>query len=154
MQNIKIFWKIFIQNKAFKVFRLNKNVKKTLLLLDYLNNKKGVKKVIYPKFHDGIFRERVIKYLNKGYGSLVGFEVDGGLDVGKEFINNLKLIYHVANIGDARTLAIHPASTTHQQLTPEEQMSAGVTPTMVRVSVGIEHIDDILEDFEQGLNLI
>ena len=110
------------------------------------------KKVIYPKFHDGIFRERVVKYLNKGYGSLVGFEVDGGLDVGKEFINNLKLIYHVANIGDARTLAIHPASTTHSQLSPEDQIKAGVTPGYIRISVGIEHIDDIIEDIDQALN--
>ncbi len=142
----------FIQGLETLPLRFKQHQKNTEKLSDYLNNKKGVKKVIYPKFHDGIFRERVVKYLNKGYGSLIGFEVDGGLDVGKEFINNLKLIYHVANIGDARTLAIHPASTTHSQLSPEDQIKAGVTPGYIRISVGIEHIDDIIEDIDQALN--
>jgi len=82
------------------------------------------------------------------------FTLKGGFDDAVTFINSLKLSSHLANVGDAKTLVIHPASTTHQQLSPEEQSSAGVTPTMVRVSVGIEHIDDILEDFEQALNLI
>ena len=82
------------------------------------------------------------------------FSLKGGFDDAVKFINSLKLSSHLANVGDAKTLVIHPASTTHQQLSPEEQLSAGVTPTMVRVSVGIEHIEDILEDFEQALNLI
>ena len=81
-----------------------------------------------------------------------GFELAGGLDAGRRFIDALKLFYHVANIGDARSLAIHPASTTHRQLTAEQQQAAGVTPGYVRLSIGLEHIDDILADLEQALD--
>ena len=84
--------------------------------------------------------------------ALVGFELKGGVEAGRRFIDALKLFYHVANIGDARSLAIHPASTTHQQLTPEEQLAAGVTPGYVRLSVGIEHPDDIIADLAQALD--
>ena len=91
------------------------------------------------------------KYLNGGYGSLVGFELGSGSEAGQKFIDNLEMFYHVANIGDARSLAIHPATTTHSQLTPEEQHQTGVTPGYVRLSVGIEHIDDIIGDLEQAL---
>jgi O-acetylhomoserine (thiol)-lyase len=90
--------------------------------------------------------------LSGGYGALIGFELPGGLKAGKRFIDSLKLIYHVANIGDSRTLAIHPASTTHSQLSSEDQLSAGVTPGYVRLSIGIEHIEDIIADIEQALN--
>ena len=83
--------------------------------------------------------------------ALVGFELKGGRDAGRKFIDNLKMFYHVANIGDVRSLAIHPASTTHSQLTPEEQLKTGVTPGYVRLSIGIEHIDDILADLDQAL---
>ena len=96
-------------------------------------------------------KERSDKYLEYGKGPLVGFELKDGFESGKKFIDNLKLIYHVANIGDARTLAIHPASTTHSQLSEEDQLKTGVTPGYIRLSVGIEHIDDILEDIEQAL---
>ena len=82
---------------------------------------------------------------------MVGFELKGGVQAGRTFIDALQLIYHVANIGDARSLAIHPASTTHQQLSPEQQLAAGVTPGYVRLSVGIEHPDDILADLTQAL---
>jgi len=84
---------------------------------------------------------------------LIGIELKGGVAAGKNFIDNLKLIYHVANIGDARTLAIHPASTTHSQLSAEDQIKAGVSPGYVRLSVGIEHIEDIIADIEQALNI-
>jgi O-acetylhomoserine (thiol)-lyase len=83
---------------------------------------------------------------------LVGFELTGGADSGRKFIDSLKLFYHVANIGDARSLAIHPASTTHSQLSAEDQKATGVTPGYVRLSVGIEHIDDILADLKQALD--
>ena len=82
---------------------------------------------------------------------MIGIEIKGGVIAGKSFIDNLKLIYHVANIGDARTLAIHPASTTHSQLSAEDQIKAGVSPGYVRLSVGLEHIDDIIDDVEQAL---
>jgi O-acetylhomoserine (thiol)-lyase len=84
-------------------------------------------------------------------GALLGFELKEGADAGRKFIDNLKMFYHVANIGDARSLAIHPASTTHSQLTPEEQAQTGVTPGYVRLSIGIEHIEDIVADLDQAL---
>jgi O-acetylhomoserine (thiol)-lyase len=99
----------------------------------------------------GETKRRADTYLKGGYGGLVGFELNGGRDAGRKFIDSLKMFYHVANIGDARSLAIHPASTTHSQLTPEEQLQTGVTDGYVRLSVGIEHIDDILADLDQAL---
>ena len=119
---------------------------------DYLSNKKGVKQVIHPKYQENVYKERAKKYLEEGNGPLVGFELEGGLDAGKQFIDNLKLLYHVANIGDARSLAIHPASTTHSQLSPEDQLRAGVTPGYVRLSIGIEHTEDIINDIDQAID--
>ena len=119
----------------------------------FLKSHEKVSKVIYPSLMNGVFRERAEKYMHKGNGALVGFELKDGVSSGKKFIDNLKLFYHVANIGDARSLAIHPSSTTHSQLSEEEQIAAGVTPGYIRLSIGIEHIDDILEDLEQSLNI-
>ena len=99
----------------------------------------------------GTASERADKYLTGGYGGLVGFELKAGRGAGRRFIDALELHYHVANIGDAHSLAIHPAWTTHSQLTAEDQLKTGVTPGYVRLSVGIEHIDDILADLERGL---
>ena len=107
------------------------------------------------EFLPGLFygkeKKRAEKYLRTGFGPLVGFELDGGRESGALFIDKLKLIYHVANIGDSRTLAIHPASTTHSQLSEEDQLKTGVTPGYVRLAIGIEHIDDILADLDQAL---
>jgi O-acetylhomoserine (thiol)-lyase len=94
---------------------------------------------------------RATTYLRGGLGGLVGFELKQGHEAGARFIDALKLFYHVANIGDARSLAIHPASTTHSQLSPADQLASGVTPGYVRLSVGIEHIDDIIADLDQAL---
>jgi O-acetylhomoserine (thiol)-lyase len=94
---------------------------------------------------------RAKKYLPKGAGAILGFGVKGGLEAGKKFIESLQLFSHVANVGDSRSLAIHPASTTHSQLTEEQQTSAGVSPDFVRLSIGLEEIDDILWDLEQAL---
>ena len=91
------------------------------------------------------------KYLPKGQGAIVSFELKGGVEAGRNFIDSLELFSHLANVGDVRSLAIHPATTTHQQLEPAEQEAAGVTPGLVRLSVGIETIDDILADIEAGL---
>jgi O-acetylhomoserine (thiol)-lyase len=117
----------------------------------FLSQRKEVTRVIHPSLQTGVARERAEKYLKGGFGGLVGFELAGGAVAGRRFIDGLKLLYHVANIGDARSLAIHPASTTHSQLTAEEQRATGVTEGYVRLSVGIEHIDDILADLERGL---
>jgi O-acetylhomoserine (thiol)-lyase len=99
----------------------------------------------------GEAKRRADAYLKGGYGALVGFELQGGMEAGRRFIDALKMFYHVANIGDARSLAIHPASTTHSQLTPEEQLQTGVTDGYVRLSIGLEHEDDILADLDQAL---
>ena len=108
-------------------------------------------KVIHPSHQTGVGQQRAEKYLKGGQGGLVGFEIRGGKEAGRKFIDALKLLYHVANIGDARSLAIHPATTTHSQLGPEEQLATGVSENYVRLSIGIEHIDDILADLDQAL---
>ena len=111
-------------------------------------------KVIHPSLMDGEAKKRADAVMNGGYGALLGFELEGGVEAGKKFIDNLQLLYHVANIGDARSLAIHPASTTHSQLSAEYQLASGVTPGYVRLSIGIEHVDDIIGDIEQALKPI
>ena len=117
----------------------------------FLQKHKNVERVIYPTLHKGEIGERSKKYMKGGNGALIGIEVKGGVEAGKKFIESLKMFYHVANIGDARSLAIHPATTTHSQLTEEELLAAGVTPGYVRLSIGIEHPDDIIADLDQAL---
>ena len=117
----------------------------------YLNTHEDIDHVIYPGLFTGAEKEKADRYMKTGYGPIVGIELKGGEAAGRAFIDNLKLIYHVANIGDARTLAIHPASTTHSQLSAEDQLKSGVTPGYVRLSIGIEHFDDIIADIEQAL---
>jgi O-acetylhomoserine (thiol)-lyase len=117
----------------------------------YLSKRPEIVRVIHPSQQTGAQRQRADKYLNGKYGGLVGFELAGGREAGRRFIDNLKLFYHVANIGDARSLAIHPATTTHSQLSAEDQLKSGVSEGYVRLSVGIEHIDDILADLDQAL---
>ena len=121
-------------------------------VVDWLTRRKGVTKVIHPSLQSGVQRERANRVLTGGYGGLVGFELAGGRDAGRRFIDALRLFYHVANIGDARSLAIHPASTTHSQLSAEEQVATGVSDSYVRLSIGLEHIDDILADLDQALD--
>jgi O-acetylhomoserine (thiol)-lyase len=110
-----------------------------------------ITKVIHPSLMTGEMKRRADAVLSRGYGGLVGFELKGGMEAGRKFIDGLEMLYHVANIGDARSLAIHPASTTHSQLSPDEQARTGVTPGYVRLSIGIEYIDDILADLDQAL---
>ncbi|MFC3080552.1 O-acetylhomoserine aminocarboxypropyltransferase/cysteine synthase family protein [Phenylobacterium terrae] len=131
--------------------RMERHCQNTQKVADWLKSRPGVTKVIHPSVQDGETRRRADAYLKGGYGGLLGFELAGGVDAGRRFIDALKLFYHVANIGDARSLAIHPASTTHSQLSAEDQLATGVSPGYVRLSIGIEHIDDILADLEQAL---
>jgi O-acetylhomoserine (thiol)-lyase len=131
--------------------RIERHVKNAQVVADFLSRRPEVTKVIHPSRQTGVARERADKYLKGGYGGLVGFELAGGVEAGRRFIDSLGLFYHLANIGDARSLAIHPASTTHSQLSPEDQLATGVTEGYVRLSVGLEHIDDILADLEKGL---
>ena len=142
----------FIQGFETLPLRFKQHQENAEKVADYLLNKKSVTRVIYPKYQEGIYKERAKKYLEEGNGPLVGFELKGGIDAGKKFIDNLKLLYHVANIGDARSLAIHPATTTHSQLNAEDQLRAGVTPGYIRLSVGIEHIEDIISDLDQAID--
>ncbi|MFH0877623.1 MAG: O-acetylhomoserine aminocarboxypropyltransferase/cysteine synthase family protein [Candidatus Omnitrophota bacterium] len=131
--------------------RMVRHSENALVVAQYLGKHPKVAWVNYPGLLTSPERLRVRRYLPKGAGAIVGFGIKGGASAGKKFINALGLISHLANIGDAKTLAIHPATTTHQQLSSQEQKAAGVTPDYVRLSVGLEHIDDILADIEQAL---
>ena len=131
--------------------RMPRHVENALAVAQYLQKHPQAAWVNYPGLPSSPDYARAQKYLPKGAGAIIGFGVKGGLEAGKKFINSLQLISHLANIGDAKTLAIHPASTTHQQLSPEEQIATGVTPDFIRLSIGIEHVDDILADIEQAL---
>jgi O-acetylhomoserine (thiol)-lyase len=141
----------FIQGLETLPLRMREHCRNAGEVALHLQRHPAVSRVIYAGLHeDPEQRRRATTYL-RGYGGLVGFEVKGGTQAGRRFIDALKLFYHVANIGDARSLAIHPASTTHSQLSPADQMASGVSPGYVRLSVGIEHIDDILADLDQAL---
>ena len=131
--------------------RIKRHSENAQAVADYLVKRPEITKVIHPSQQVGVFRERADRYLKGTYGGLVGFELAGGKEAGRRFIDALELFYHVANIGDARSLAIHPATTTHSQLSPEDQIATGVSDGYVRLSVGLEHIDDIVADLERGL---
>ena len=141
----------FIQGLETLPLRMERHCENAQKVADFLGNHDKVSKVIYPSHMENMYLDRANKHLRNGYGALVGFELKNGADSGKNFIDNLELLYHVANIGDSRSLAIHPSSTTHSQLSSEDQIAAGVTPGYVRLSIGIEHIDDILNDIDQAL---
>ena len=145
---------MFIQGLETLSLRIREHSANAEKVAAFLESHDAVERVIYPSVQEGVAKERAEKYLNGGNGALMGFELKGGLEAGKKFIDSLELLYHVANIGDSRSLAIHPASTTHSQLSPEEQLSTGVTPGFVRLSIGIEHIDDIIDDIKQSLENI
>ncbi len=132
--------------------RMRAHAENAAAVAEFLDRHDAVDSVIHPSLQSGLMRERADRYLSGGYGALVGCELRGGREAGRKFIDSLKLLYHVANIGDARSLAIHPATTTHSQLSEEEQLQTGVTPGYVRLSIGIEHVDDIVADLDQALN--
>ena len=142
---------LFLQGIETVVLRMQKHSENATAVATYLAKHPKVTKVIHPSQQSGEARRRADAYMKGGYGGLVGMELEGGKTAGQSFIDNLKLLYHVANIGDSRSLAIHPGSTTHSQLNDEELLLSGVTPGYVRLSIGIEHIDDILEDIDQAL---
>jgi O-acetylhomoserine (thiol)-lyase len=134
--------------------RMARHSENALAVAEFLAQHPKVDWVLYPGLESQPSHERAKHYLPDGASGLVGFGVKGGMDAGRKFIEGVKLFSHLANIGDARSLAIHPASTTHQQLSAEEQAAAGVTPDFVRLSIGIESIDDILADLDQALGAI
>ena len=142
---------LILQGVETVVLRIAKHCENTQAVTDFLRKRPEIVRVIHPSVQTGLHRERAQRYLKGGLGGLVGFELAGGKEAGRRFIDALQMFYHVANIGDTRSLAIHPATTTHSQLDPHELEATGVTDGYVRLSVGIEHIDDIIADIERGL---
>ena len=143
---------LFLQGLETLHLRMPRHSENALAVTRYLEKHPKVSWVNYPGLDSSPERARARKYLRQGAGAILGFGVKGGLEAGKRFIDSLELVSHLANVGDAKTLAIHPATTTHQQLSPQEQLSTGVTPDFVRMSIGIESIDDIIADLEQALD--
>lgn len=128
--------------------RVQKTVDNALKLAHWLQKHPQVENVIYPGLEKNPYHDLAKKYLTNGYGGVLNFTIKGSRENASHIIDNLKLVSHLANVGDAKTLAIHPASTTHEQLSEEEQFAVGVAPNQIRISVGTEHIEDIQNDFE------
>lgn len=139
-----------IQGLETLSLRLERIVQNAQKLAEYLEQHPDVESVIYPGLPNFTDRANAEKYLKRGFGSVLNFEVKAGKEAAVKLINALKLASHLANVGDAKTLVINPASTTHEQLSDEQQVAAGIKPGQIRVSVGIEHIDDIIADFAQA----
>ena len=143
---------LFLQGLETIHLRVPRHCQNALKLAQFLETHDAVTWVNYPGLKSHHDYDRAMKYLPDGQCAILGFGIKGGAPAGIKFINSLKLASHLANILDSKTLVIHPASTTHQQLTKDQQKSAGVTEDFIRVSVGTEHIDDIIEDFQHALN--
>jgi O-acetylhomoserine (thiol)-lyase len=145
---------LFLQGLETLHLRIIRHSENALAVAKYLSKHPKVFWINYPGLDTSPEKERVKKYLPRGAGAILGFGIKGGIEAGRKFIDSLELVSHLANIGDAKTLAIHPATTTHQQLSPQEQLATGVTPDFIRLSIGIESIDDILADIEQALGKV
>jgi len=145
---------LLIQGVETLSLRMDRTVENALALAQWLEAHEDVESVNYPGLPSSKYHDRAKKYLKRGFGGVLSFKVKGGKEKAEKLVNNLKLISHLANMGDSKTLIIHPASTTHQQLTDQEQLQAGVEPTMLRISLGIEHIDDIKADLQQAFDKI
>ena len=142
---------LLLQGTETLHLRLERHSENALKVANYLETHPGVEWVNYPGLESSKYYERAKKYLPSGRGALLTFGIKGGYDAGRKLIDSVKLFSHVANIGDAKSLIIHPASTTHAQLSEEEQLDTGVTPALVRLSIGIEDIRDILGDLAQAI---
>ena len=145
---------LFLQGLETLSLRVERHVQNALELAKWLESHPQVEFVWYPGLESSPYHKLAKKYLKKGFGGVLQFGIKGGIENGRKFIDSLKLISHLANMGDAKTLAIHPASTTHEQLSEKERETAGVLPNLVRISVGIEHISDIKADFEQAFEKV
>jgi O-acetylhomoserine (thiol)-lyase len=141
---------LFLQGLETLSLRMERHSQNALAVAQWLEGRDEVEWVAYPGLASSKWNARAKQYLTNGAGAIVAFGISGGLDAGRKFIDSLELFSHLANVGDVRSLAIHPASTTHQQLTLEEQATAGVTPDLVRLSVGTESLEDILADLDAG----
>lgn len=142
---------LLLQGLETLSLRLDRHVENTLALAKWLEEQDWVEQVNYPGLPSSPYYERAKKYFKKGAGSVLTFKVKGGKEVADKLVDEVELLSHVANLGDAKTLIIHPSSTTHEQLSLEEQKDSGVEPGLLRISVGIEHIDDIKADIKQAL---
>ena len=145
---------LLIQGLETLSLRVQRHVENALALATWLENHPAVAKVNYPGLESSPYHSNAKKYLRNGFGGVLSFELKGSKENAINFVDNLKLVSHLANVGDAKTLIIQPSATTHQQLSEAEQLTAGVYPNQLRVSVGIEHIDDIKADFEQAFSVI
>lgn len=145
---------LLLQGLETLSLRVQRHVENALALATWLENHPAVAKVNYPGLESSPYHANAKKYLRNGFGGVLSFELKGSKENAINFVDNLKLISHLANVGDAKTLIIQPSATTHQQLSEAEQLTAGVYPNQLRVSVGIEHIDDIKADFEQAFSII
>lgn len=145
---------LFLQGLETLSLRVERSASNALKLAEWLERHDAVAWVSYPGLPSHPYHQNAKKYLRNGFGCVLSFGAKGGFEAAQTVINNLQLTSHLANVGDAKTLIIHPTATTHQQLSEEEQHSAGVTPELLRVSVGIEHIDDIIEDFDYALSKV
>lgn len=145
---------LLLQGLETLSLRVQRHVDNALALAQWLEQHPAVEFVQYPGLKSSPYHELAKKYLKNGFGGVLNFGIRGTKENASKFIDALKLVSHLANVGDAKTLAIHPASTTHEQLSPEEQVASGVVPNQVRISVGIEHIDDIKADFEQAFEQV
>ena len=145
---------LLLQGLETLSLRVDRTVENAQKLAEFLENHPKVEKVLYPGLPSFPDYENAKKYLKKGFGGVLNFEIKGGKEAAVKFIDNLQLVSHLANVGDSKTLIINPASTTHEQLSDEERLKAGITPGQIRLSVGIEDIDDIIADLEQSFSKI
>jgi O-acetylhomoserine (thiol)-lyase len=143
---------LLLQGLETLSLRVHRHAENALTLATWLENHPSVEFVYYPGLTSSPYHPLAKKYLQNGFGGVLQFGIKGGAENGKKFINSLQLVSHLANVGDAKTLAIHPASTTHEQLSEDEQKQSGVLPNVIRISVGLEHIEDIKNDFEQAFS--
>lgn len=142
---------LFLQGLETLPLRMKKHCENALALANFLKTHERVEWVTYTGLPEHATYENAKRYFKGGFGSVLGFGIEGGIDAGVKFINSVRLASHLANVGDAKTLVLHPASTSHRQMSEEARLAAGVTPELIRVSVGIESIEDIIKDFEQAL---
>ena len=145
---------LLIQGLETLSLRVERHVENAQKVAEWLEKHPKVEYVNYPGLKSSKYHEIAKKYFTRGFGGVLTFKVKGDSKNADTLIDNVKLISHLANVGDAKSLIIHPAATTHEQLSPEDQIASGVVPGLVRISVGIEHIDDILADLEQALGAI
>jgi O-acetylhomoserine (thiol)-lyase len=145
---------LFLQGLETLPLRMERHSQNALRIAEFLEGHPAVSWVSYPGLPSHPQHGLAARYLTHGYGAILGFGIKGGLEAGKMLIRHVELFSHLANVGDAKSLIIHPASTTHSQLTPDEQLETGVTPDFIRLSIGLETVEDLIEDLDQALRAV